>query len=252
MRKSKSNALRGMTIGVLVPSLFFYLGFLAFGSFTQSMSERLRHIEMNKPYVLPVKLSDQTIGTGVLINLEKDISGFLTNAHVCGALTQYADREPNITVGTRIYRGLMIAKTDPKADLCLVFQPFLSLLQGLKPKNQSSYEFGEELLIIGFPLGGPLTPQTGFYIGEIEASFRSLNKDCPGTLVQPDPFSEPVCIVTETLEAMTDITYPGNSGSPVFNSNNELVGIVNSVDTRTHYGNFISGSRIVEFLKDVK
>lgn len=190
-----------------------------------------------------------TGGSGALVRMPTGGTGIITNEHVCRGLTQYFPKPVTHVDGAAI-KDLFIVKQDRKVDLCLLLSPRLLWHENFAVKAINAYYPGEGLLIIGYPLNGPLAPQMGFYINQAPTMVveEAKNGECDGELI-PCMLGM-LCGVTQTLNAMTNLTYPGNSGSPVFDENLDLVGIANSGNTSTNQGNFISGATVANFLKE--
>lgn len=202
-------------------------------------------------YSLPVQVDPEfTIGSGVLIKLaESGVTGLLTNEHVCKAAVDLGMPIHSESVRGRTSQ-LIPVKRDTDRDLCLLIGIDVLGLPSLSVKIDS-FSRGQELLVLGYPLNGPLTPQVGFYLTEriqyigapVEDPFK-----CPSGKVMYT-FSGFICLSSQLLNSMTTTIFSGNSGSPVFNADESLVGLVNSADSYTHQGFFISGRVISEFLK---
>ena len=136
-------------------------------------------------------------GTGFLI----DGKGYLiTNAHV---VRDAREIDVQNTLGN--YHARLI-RLDPQADLALLkiddttYRPFIGLPYGI---SKSDGDLGEELFTLGYPRPeivynkGYLSAATGH--GEDTTSFQ-----------------------------LTIAANPGNSGTPVFNNDGEVVGVINS------------------------
>lgn len=145
----------------------------------------------------------------------------LTNAHVCNIYIQYGWKPHEIVgkyleVGGRVKRILAV---DKKHDLCL-----------LQPIANSKYleiasedvDIHDEVRVIGHPRGLPQTIRKG----------RVINKGI--TLF---PWISRVLHVPYLHLAI--IAYPGNSGSPILNMNNELVGVLFAGQIGMHTETFV-------------
>lgn len=206
-----------------------------------------------KDRVLPIEGYDferqrfWTYGSGSLVRLPSGLTGLLTNHHVCAASSRFSEVLTHYK--QRLIGGFFILKSDPKVDLCLLVSFKLIREQNFSVEAINEFRPGEGLLLIGYPLGGPMTPQTGYYITQADMIIAGPMSDatCDGEIfVTPTGL---YCGRTERLNAMTTLTYPGNSGSPVFNSDGKMVGVANSGSTQTAQGNFISGSVVDAFLQ---
>lgn len=205
--------------------------------------------------VVPIKASKgqdiaDIIGTGELVSLPSKQTAILTNAHVCKRANDNGMRVSTVIDGQRVY-NLQIIKYQAIPDLCLYYSPVILMHPGLRIAPVKPF-YGESLLEIGFPLNGPQRPSEGRYIGRNKQSLVAMtmaeSAGCHGgLLILKGKLG--TCVFTEDLENSTVTTFPGNSGSPVFNEAGQWVGTMNSAYNDTHDGNFVSGKHIVEFLK---
>jgi len=202
--------------------------------------------------IVPIRISkDQdkffTIGTGELIMLPSKQTAILTNSHVCEAALATSLWVSTVVHDRPVY-DLKIMKNSLIPDLCLYYSPSVLYMRSFLVKDIAP-TYGELLLEIGFPLNGRQRPTTGFYLGENKESKIGMplldSNGCTHGEVDPEGY----CVLTEDLEATTVETYPGNSGSPVFNEQGAMIGIMNSADGETHDGQFVSGKHILEFIK---
>jgi len=163
-------------------------------------------------------------GTGVVIFADDAKSFILTNRHIggdstqCGQLVQIRDFYMPVP-------GKTIAIFD-KADLSLI-QVDIKLT--VSPIASSSPAMFEQVVLIGNPLGELWITETGF-----------KSKD------------ELIPVIDSWAQQMTLHTYPGNSGSPVFN----LSGEVSSLIFAGYRGMYNMGfsiplSSIKQFLGDI-
>lgn len=185
-------------------------------------------------------------GTGFYIKLNSGKRVIVTNHHVCdGNDEMLTDRDEVVTV----------LKTDPEHDLCVLestYQdhPYLTLSL-FKPAQF------DDLYVVGHPLLHPLTPSTGLYLRDsdipiaIEQHFITEDVECPEGTVTELVFLFKFCVRTFRLSETTVIIYPGNSGSAIVNSFAEVVGVINSGDSETHYGNFIPLIFLVNFIESL-
>lgn len=143
----------------------------------------------------------------------------LTNRHVCiGALSNSADLWIE---GEKA----QIVKISADYDLCL-----LAVKHNLKPLAISSkYEIGDEVMVIGFPLGLVKTTTYGT-IAALDLVDDRLPKGLQHSLIITAPIAG------------------GNSGSPVI-VNGEVVGIVFAGVSEFHHLNFCVGAEFIrEFI----
>jgi S1-C subfamily serine protease len=74
---------------------------------------------------------------------------------------------------------------------------------------------GEPVTVVGYPLGGPLTPSPGTIIDRVDGSELGIQ----GTVIR-----------------LTATVLPGNSGGPVLDSHGRIVGIVYAIERATGFG----------------
>lgn len=154
------------------------------------------------------------IDTTELLNM-KDIQVFVSNDHVCRdnkeMLMMYENQEVKLQVLVK----------DEEKDLCLLKLPtqmkksiFSFFITDASVQLQTVYT-------AGYPYGKNFR----VYEGEITGEFKGVLKE-------------------STLKVG-----PGQSGSPVFNALGIVVGIINSVDTRTGEGFFIDSYYLISLIK---
>ncbi len=182
-------------------------------------------------------------GTGFVT---RDVAGkhvIVTNDHVCevaqgGYVVIVSD-----TGQGRIKRVLSRNFT---RDLCVVEgidAPALSIA------DSSPTRF-EKLQVIGHPLLGPTTPSEGSYLQDdiVPIGFGTKpDGTCPESAESVDTFFGTFCVAHMELSLTSISIFPGNSGSPVLNREGKVVGVINSGDNRTTYGNFVP----LRYLKEI-
>lgn len=184
-------------------------------------------------------------GTGFVT---RDFAGkhvIVTNDHVCAvALGNHV-----VVVsdnGTRSIRRVL--KRSFIRDLCVV--------EGIPapalPIAKTAPNRFEELLVVGHPLLGPTTPSRGVYLGTdiMPVGFNTKEDgSCEAGSELLESFFGEFCIAQMELSMTSIMIYPGNSGSPVVNSSGEVVGVINSGDSRSNYGNYVPLPYLQEILK---
>lgn len=126
----------------------------------------------------------------------------LTNAHCCAVDAGFG--EGRIFVGSHIETILYVS---PIADVCVATSQDKKTTLKLAKKE---VELLDEVLLLGYPRGEDLTPRYGHVI--------ALNR--PVTVDYGDFFH------TQFANLISTLTFPGNSGSPVFNSKGEIVNLL--------------------------
>ena len=137
----------------------------------------------------------ETIGSGFLINLDGDI---ITNIHVL-------KNAPNARVRTfdgKIYSTISVVAEDKINDIVKISTDIPRNMYGFLELNSPESNVGEQIIVIGSPLGFEQTVSEGIISG-----IRKI----PG--------------FGKTIQISAPIS-PGSSGSPVVNMNSKVVGIV--------------------------
>lgn len=193
-------------------------------------------------------------GTGFHIVGEKTGEQFiLTNSHVCEA----ADPKGLVLVehnGEKIPRKVL--EHYEHHDLCLV-EPLSDHEGGIDIAG--SLDKGEDTIIVGHPSLRQLTLSHGEYIGKEKIQLAKLvdsPKECDGkfvedlmTLIMTGKF---VCLVSIQTSAISNPSYPGNSGSPVVNKYGNVVGVLFAGNrAQVHDSYMVPLKYIKDFLKDL-
>ena len=124
----------------------------------------------------------------------------LTNNHCCEAISP---TDKLAFVGGNLE---FILYKSPYHDVCILTSSLKSPIK-VATKEVELLDF---VLVIGYPLGGYLTPVTGWVTAKdvtVSINYDYAIPDLPSNFV-------------------SNITYPGNSGSPVFNSKGEVVNLI--------------------------
>lgn len=148
-------------------------------------------------------------GTGFSILNDGKYSYIITNKHVCYPMN--TAKYTLIDISGANHRALYVKK-DELSDLCML--KTLSYVPPVKVADGNAL-FGEKILIIGAPKG--VFPMiTGGYIGAYQ---DVSSEDFKQETVMNETFKFRSQLVSATI-------YPGNSGSPVFNEDGEVIGVV--------------------------
>jgi serine protease Do len=189
----------------------------------KSESERKRDLVKNLSESV-VKLEAISGGHGSGFVVIQDLHKYvLTNHHVCIHL------EPeNVDIklqDNRVIKGRII-KSNQFSDLCLIES--ISELPGGVRLAKDVQKF-EEILVLGYPHDYPMTPLFGLITSIVDDTLRLGHK----------------------IQGITALVHPGHSGSPVVNSQMELVGVAEQSDDHG-FSAIIMLSEIKEFLKDTQ
>lgn len=209
------------------------------------------------------KLLSHTVGmvqferggaTGFVVRLPNGEQKFLTNQHVCeGAGSNIL---PVILPGEKHTEKMLIEEADRGVDLCVaVHERVTNWPYAIELASEMPKKF-DHISIAGHPFLQPLTFVEGYVVEIDKAKLLippSIMGTCPPGTLQldiPNPFGLPMPACELTLrEALTTAEiYPGNSGSPVINDSNKLVGVVNLSDRRTARGSIVPIDDVRKFL----
>jgi S1-C subfamily serine protease len=143
-----------------------------------------------------------------------------------------------------------VLRSSPERDLCVIEgidAPSLALAKS-GPKRFDTVH------VMGHPLLNPATPSSGQYIGQSIATFY----DAPNEAGECTQGAYPVHVQTifgemtacerkEELGMTTVAIYPGNSGSPILNSDGDVIGVMSSA-RQDNRGMFIPLNYVREIL----
>lgn len=185
-------------------------------------------------------------GTGFQVR-GKDRSFILTNAHVCGVAKQ--NRVDVYLPGSSKAIPRTIKKLDKEHDLCLLGSS--ALMEGLELGTTAPLL--SRIYVVGHPLLEPTQITTGNYLGEENITLEDEENsvpNCPGGSEDKGGFffSEVVCVKKVESQFISAEIYPGNSGSPVLNSDGLVVGIVFAGNYYTKKGYYIDVKYIADFI----
>lgn len=204
-------------------------------------------LRISQSAVRLVTSDERPAGSGSFVHIN-DRFGILTNDHVCAL---YKDRVAHVLIHSQgnVHITAPILASSVEADLCFIPLP-KSLLATFTPLHLKIFTFPfSRILIMGYPMSGPLTPSFGhILIRAIVDVAVPETKGCPKIV---EGFFGKYCIQSEELELTNCYTFPGNSGSPAVDMDGNLVGVLNSGNGDTHYGNIIPGDRILAFFKGI-
>jgi S1-C subfamily serine protease len=181
-------------------------------------------------------LTSTATGFSIKYDPATNSSFVITNDHFCrsvvsGFILIIEDYEKSIIDVSDEYIKSQILYTDPELDLCLVKASGF-----IKPVIMADYNYKPELFEKVFIVGGP----TGNFPIIIDTYVSSIVK-------REDIFMETMSEEGNDLLLVSEQIFPGHSGSPVFNQEGELIGVV-FASMQTYGGIAISHKDISELL----
>ncbi len=201
--------------------------------FSSSMANEHVFLLMS-PSVLKTKHTH--VGTGFNLKTPAGSVVTVTAAHVC------AYNEHNLLIAdfdNPPWSFLHILALDPEHDLC-----FLEPAPDHPPLNIAVEAFEHQAIhTVGFPHGGHETTTYGMSLEMKTGMAKDTGIDaylCGGAgakLIEKG--KSYFCIRQSEVVSSSMEVHPGNSGGPVINENNEVVGVLESEDPRTNRGYFI-------------
>lgn len=190
-------------------------------------------------------------GTGWFTKTDKGQPVIVTNDHVCGG-------SPTLRVETQ--QGFVaeapVIRSSREVDLCILSVPlpappntrYLTLGSELKPF--------EEIFSVGFPLVEQLSYTRGkamfehdiFIPFDLETSNGCKGANEKKAKINMFFFEIDVCIVKYRTNHSSLQAFPGQSGSPAFNQQGEVVGVINASNGMTSYAEILLLKDVREFI----
>lgn len=187
-------------------------------------------------------LSGNSGGTGFNVKY-RGKTAIVTNDHVCAVHVGGYVIVKNDS-GQKFRKKIL--KRNEVRDLCLVEGiPGYTATVG-----ENAPERFETLKVIGHPFLKMTTISNGQYLGSgVEFIMKQANEagECADTEEVVETMFGRYCALAMELSSTSIEIHPGNSGSPVFNDSNEVVGVINSADNRDNKGMFVP----LSYLKDL-
>jgi S1-C subfamily serine protease len=184
----------------------------------------------NDPRAASVKITNRagnSGGTGIILSSSKAESNILTNDHVCKLLKQNGGL---VITKTQSFQVTSIVESEV-SDLCLVqVSDDLGVQTSITNSPPETYDIAT---VSGHPALLPNVVTTGHYSGRSIIQVMTGMKKCEEADME-DPNKLILCAffgglpVIKSYESVlvTATIMPGSSGSGVYNSSNELAGVV--------------------------
>lgn len=198
----------------------------------------------NKVYRLQV--GERFIATGFALKTPNGT--YLTSAlHVCDTLELISRRVKTTAVNPKYKFDIKDIVYSKRGDVCLLNKlpdntPAFELAKKLKPRADG--------WIVGFPAGRPLSVSHGLITDEVQSfvpAMRNIIEKCEGEAFRVmGSKTELTCAFSGPVLDTTIPAAPGNSGSPVVDKNNKVVGVASYIDTNTPFFLSIVPLRIVK------
>jgi len=202
-----------------------------------------------KTSVMIVNENGSSGGTGVIYKSSPTGSVVLTNRHVCQLL------ESGGYVLNQEQYSVVAYKTSKVHDVCMVW-----VKENLKINTSLATnppEMFEEVVISGHPDLYPHIVSRGTVSESFKIEIVISSRECTQEEFKKDPFT---CVfygypITEELEAqlVSALIAPGSSGSAVFNSQGEIVGLAFASNSRElSYALVVPWDYVSSFVKHEK
>lgn len=191
-------------------------------------------------------------GTGFVVEAPSGKLYTLTNRHVCrgneGGFVSARLKD------SKRYILLRVIEQSAESDLCIL-TPFPNV-KGFRVGKMPSW--GQGVTLVGHPLLMPITRVSGEIYEEglldliigLDLDDELCQKEGGVTQKQMTMFGDIIKVCTRSYYANRTslIAYPGNSGSPIVDSNGEVVSVLFAGDNRTNWGYGVPHFDIVKFL----
>ena len=169
----------------------------------------------------------------------------VTNDHVCevgfGGMVRIESED-----GPSLKR---VIKRNFVRDLCLIEgidAPALTIAD--KPAKRF-----DTVKVLGHPGLRPTAPASGTFTGNgiVPIGFGARpDGSCPDGAEKIDSFFGTFCVLQMELGYTTVPIMPGNSGSPITNTDGEVIGVINSADSTGNQGMFVPLAYLKDMLRD--
>lgn len=190
-----------------------------------------------------------TGGTGFELKLPSGRVYTISNAHVC-AIAVNGLMGAHLPGSNRVVKIRVLDVSD-KADLCL-----LEALPGASGLSMGdSQPERQHINSLGHPHLNPLTYSEGYLVGRfpVQIGEEIPKEQCTHKNEEFKEFPTMfgligVCMTTRDAFQTSMVIYPGNSGSPVFNDEGDVVGVVFAGMTSTNFASIVPLDLLREFV----
>lgn len=200
---------------------------------------------LNRKSIVKVLNAEGTGGGTGWVAKRGSTKVIVTNDHVCGVQFGGFVRIEQDNGTPSIKRVL---KRNFDRDLCLVEgvdEPALTIAD--KPAA-----IDDAVRVLGHPGLRPTAPAQGTYTGNgiVHIGFAPTGDECPQNAEKIDSMFGLFCVLRMELGYTTVPIMPGNSGSPITNSDGEVIGVINSADSTGNQGMFVPLNYLKDMLRD--
>lgn len=216
----------------------------------RSPKQPLNNAQYAQTAVMITSGSENSGGTGVILNSNPGLSHVLTNKHVCELVQRggkvITDNGKKYAVdGYRVY---------PKHDLCLI-DVHADLKVNIKVAKNPPQDY-ETSIVVGHPALLPTMITVGHFSQSRLIELIVDIKECDGSETSDDEML--MCFfmggkpVFKTFQAQitSSLIMPGSSGSAVYNSQGELSGLIFAGNQDLSYGFLVPWAYVNDFLKN--
>lgn len=210
----------------LVLGVLFYCGTAIVTSIAKSPEIHNGYLRAKVGSKIVMIMGEDGGGTGFHINLPSGDVAILTNSHICDmqkeGVLQVRLNDQNRYVPRRVIESYS------KHDLCLV--EGLTGVEGIDLADKTLSP-GEVVRLIGYPRLTPLTVSTGEFLAYTNIQILDMATRVAVPTQTPMADLLPDGGMTFELKEyraghISNISYPGNSGSPVVDFSGDVVGVL--------------------------
>lgn len=206
--------------------------------------------EENPLHNTSVKITNREMnhgGTGIILKSSSNKSEVLTNAHVCEVV-----KEGGVVITETGKYQVNSTKISQVSDLCIL--TVLSDLYYSTKLAAKTPQMYDEIAVVGHPALMPNIISKGHLSGKDILQVMTGIKPCTEEDMAENPL---VCVfiggipVVKSFESrlVSSTIMPGSSGSGVYNTNNELIGVVFAGQGDFGYGWTVPYEQVKNFLE---